>query len=44
MVDRTFSPEFVIVSATDIAERAHELYVDRGYADFDREELAASGT
>ena len=37
MVDRTFSPEFVIVSAKDIAERAHELYVGRGYADgFDR--------
>ena len=33
MVDRTFSPAFVIVSAKDIAKRAHEMYVDRGYAD-----------
>ena len=39
MVNDTFSPEFVIVSAKDIAERAHEIYVDRGYADgLDRED------
>ena len=37
MLDHTHSPEFVIVSAKDIAERAHEIYVERGYADgFDR--------
>jgi hypothetical protein len=33
MVDHTHSPSFVIVSAKDIANRAHEIYVDRGYAD-----------
>jgi hypothetical protein len=33
MVNGSFSPQFVIVSAKDIAERAHEIYVDRGYAD-----------
>jgi hypothetical protein len=39
MVTDTFSPEFVIVSAKDIAQRAHEIYVERGYADgFDRED------
>ena len=39
MVDHTHSPAFVIVSARDIANRAHAIYVDRGYADgFDRED------
>jgi hypothetical protein len=39
MVDYTVSPAFIIVSARDIAERAYEIYVDRGYADgFDRED------
>jgi Protein of unknown function (DUF2934) len=39
MVERTFAPAFVIVSDKDIAERAHEIYVGRGYADgFDRED------
>lgn len=39
MGDHTHSPAFVIVSAKDIAHRAHEIYVDRGYADgFDRED------
>ena len=39
MVDHTHYPAFVIVSAKDIAHRAHEIYVDRGYADgFDRED------
>ena len=39
MVDHTHYPAFVIVSAKDIAHRAHELYVDRRYADgFDRED------
>ena len=39
MVDRTHSPAFVIVSAKDIAKRAHEMYVDRDYADgFNRED------
>ena len=39
MVRETFSPAFVIVSAKDIAKRAHEIYVDRGYVDgFDRED------
>ena len=39
MVDHTFSPAFVIVSAKDIAERAHEMYADRGYANgFDRQD------
>jgi hypothetical protein len=39
MVDHTHSPEFVIVSAKDIADRAHAIYVDRGYANgFDRED------
>ena len=43
MLDHTHSPEFVIVSAKDIAERAHEIYVERGYADgFDRDGLASS--
>ena len=38
MVDRT-SPAFVIVSDKDIAKRAHEIYVERGYANgFDRED------
>jgi hypothetical protein len=38
-VDHTHSPGFVIVSAKDTARRAHEIYVDRGYADgFDRED------
>ena len=30
MADHTHSPAFVIVSAKDIANRAHEIYVDRG--------------
>ena len=39
MVNETVSPAFIIVSADDIAERAYEIYVDRGYADgFDRED------
>ena len=39
MVGRTQYPAFVIVSAKDIAHRAHEIYVDRGYADgLDRED------
>jgi Protein of unknown function (DUF2934) len=39
VVDHTFSPAFVIVSANDIAARAYEIYVDRGHADgFDRED------
>jgi hypothetical protein len=39
MVGDRSSPAFVIVSAKDIANRAHEIYVDRGYADgFDRED------
>jgi hypothetical protein len=39
MLDRTQYPAFVIVSARDIARRAHEIYVDRGCADgFDRED------
>jgi hypothetical protein len=39
MVDRTRLPAFVIVSAKDIAKRAYEIFVDRGYADgFDRED------
>ena len=39
MVDHTHYPAFVIVSAKDIAHRAHEFYVARGYADgFDRED------
>ena len=39
MVNHTHSPAFVIVSAKNIALRAHEIYVDRGYADgFDRED------
>ena len=39
MIDHRYSPEFVIVSAKDIAHRAHEIYVDRGYADgFDRQD------
>ena len=39
MVNHTHAPGFVILSANDIAKRAHEIYVDRGYADaFDRED------
>ena len=39
MVDHTHSPAFVLVSAKDIANRAHAIYVGRGYADgFDRED------
>ena len=39
MVDHRHSPAFVIVSAKDIAHRAHQIYVDRGYADgFDRQD------
>lgn len=39
MVDHTHYPGFVIVSAKDIARRAHEIYVDRGYVHgFDRED------
>jgi DUF2934 family protein len=38
VVDLT-SPAFVIVSDEDIAKRAHEIYVERGYAHgFDRED------
>jgi hypothetical protein len=34
-----FSPEFVIVSDKVIAERAHEIYIERGCADgFDGED------
>ena len=33
MVRVTFSPAFVIVSAKDIAQRAYEIYVDRGNGD-----------
>jgi len=33
MVRDTFSPAFVIVSAEGIAQRAYEIYVDRGYGD-----------
>ena len=33
------APAFVIVSASDIARRAYEIYVERGRADgFDRED------
>ena len=32
MVDHTVSPAFVIVSDKDIAKRAYEIYVNRGYA------------
>jgi hypothetical protein len=39
MVDHTHAPAFVIVSAKDIAHRAHEIYVERGCADgSDRED------
>jgi len=39
MIDHTHSPAFVIVSARDIANRAHEIYVARGRADgFDRDD------
>ena len=39
VLDHTHSPGFVIVSAKDIANRAYEIYVDRGYADgFDRQD------
>ena len=39
MVDRTPLPAFEFVSATDIAKRAHERFVDRLYPDgFDRED------
>jgi hypothetical protein len=39
MIDHTFLPAFVIVSNKDIAQRAHQIYVDRGYADgSDRED------
>jgi hypothetical protein len=39
MVGDRVLPAFVIVSAKDIAKRAYEIYVDRGYADgFDRED------
>jgi hypothetical protein len=45
MVDHTHSPAFVIVSAKDIAHRAHEIYVDRGCADgFDREDWLKAET
>jgi hypothetical protein len=39
MSDQTHSPAFVIVSAQDIADRAHEIYVARGRAEgFHRED------
>jgi Protein of unknown function (DUF2934) len=39
MVRDTFSPAFVIASAKEIAQRAYEIYVDRGHADsFDRQD------
>jgi len=39
MFDYTHSPAFVIVSAQDIANRAHEIYIARGCAGgFDRED------
>ena len=39
MVNHTHYPAFVIVSVSDIAKRAHEIYVERGYAHgFDRED------
>ena len=39
MADHTHSPAFVIVTARDIANRAHEIYVARGRADgLDRED------
>ena len=39
MASDNFSPEFVIVSDKVIAERADEIYVERGCADgFDRED------
>jgi hypothetical protein len=35
----TGSPAFIIVSAADIAERAYQLYLERGRVDgFDRED------
>ena len=38
MVYDTFSSVFIVVSVKDIAGRAYELYVNRGYVDsFDRE-------
>jgi DUF2934 family protein len=39
MIRDTFSPTFVIVSGKDIAQRAYEIYVARGYVNgFDRED------
>jgi hypothetical protein len=35
----TGSPAFIIVSAADVAERAYQLYLERGRVDgFDRED------
>jgi hypothetical protein len=39
MVNDSGYPAFIIVSADDIAERAYQIYLDRGCADgFDRED------
>lgn len=39
MVNDTVSPAIIVVSADDIAERAYQLYVNRGRADgFDRQD------
>jgi DUF2934 family protein len=39
MVRNTASPAFIVVSPDDIAERAYQIYLDRGCADgFDRED------
>ncbi len=39
MVKSTASPGVIVVSADAIAERAYQIYVDRGRADgFDRED------
>ena len=39
MVGNRTLPAFIIVSVNDIAERAYEMYVDRGRIDgFDRED------
>ena len=39
MVKSTASPAVIVVSADAIAERAYQIYVDRGRADgFDRED------
>ena len=39
MISNSLSPAFIVVSAADIAERAYDLYLNRGRADgFDRED------